>query len=130
MKRTMRTEEQILGIREAHKAGAKCADLCRKHRVSEGTFYALKAKASGMMLPEAKRLKSLEDENAKLKRLLAEQILDMAMKELLSRNGAARSEARGRRPSEGPSLGTRPGAAALPRRQARPVALKAAARRP
>ncbi len=67
-------------------AGAKCADLCRKHGMSESTFYAWKAKYSGMTVSEAKRLKALEDENAKLKRLLAEQMLDMAaMKELLSK---------------------------------------------
>jgi len=86
MKRTLRTEEQIIGILQEHEAGAKCADLCRKHGMSEGTFYAWKAKYSGMPVSEAKRLKALEDENAKLKRLLAEQMLDMAaMKELLSK---------------------------------------------
>ena len=86
MKRTIRTEEQIIGILQEQEAGAKCADLCRKHGMSEGTFYAWKAKYSGMTVSEAKRLKALEDENAKLKRLLAEQMLDMAaMKELLSK---------------------------------------------
>jgi putative transposase len=86
MKRTIRTEEQIIGILQEHEGGAKCADLCRKHGMSEGTFYAWKAKYSGMTVSEAKRLKALEDENAKLKRLLAEQMLDMAaMKELLSK---------------------------------------------
>lgn len=86
MKKARRTEEQIIGILAEHDAGAKCADLCRKHGMSEGTFYAWKAKYSGMTVPEAKRLKTLEDENAKLKRLLAEQMLDMAaMKELLSK---------------------------------------------
>ena len=66
--------------------GAKCADLCRKHGMSEGTFYAWKAKYSGMTVSEAKRLKTLGDDNSKLKRLLAEQMLDMAaMKELLSK---------------------------------------------
>ena len=86
MKRTTRTEEQIIGILQEHEAGANCADLCRKHGMSEGTFYAWKAKYSGMTVSEAKRLKVLEDENGKLKRLLAEQILDMAaMKELLSK---------------------------------------------
>ena len=86
MKRTIRTEEQIIGILHEHEAGAKCADLSRKHRMSEGTFYAWKAKYSGMTVSEAKRLKALEDENAKLKRLLAEQMLDLAaMKELLSK---------------------------------------------
>jgi putative transposase len=74
------------GILQEHEAGAKCADLCRKHGMSEGTFYAWKAKYSGMTVSEAKRLKALEDENAKLKKLLAEQMLDMAaMKELLSK---------------------------------------------
>ena len=87
MKRTIRTEEQIIGILQEHEAGAKCADLCRKHGMSEGTFYAWKAKYSGMTVSEATRLKAVEDENSKLKRLLAEQMLDMAaMKELLSKN--------------------------------------------
>ena len=79
MKRTIRSEEQIIGILQEHEAGAKCADLCRKHGMSEGTFYAWKAKYSGMTVSEAKRLKALEDENAKLKRLLAEQMLDNAI---------------------------------------------------
>ena len=66
--------------------GAKCANLCRKHGMSEGTFYNWKAKFGGMTVPEAKRLKTLEDENAKLKKLLAEQMLDLAaMKELVSK---------------------------------------------
>ncbi len=87
MKRTIRSEEQIIGILQEHEAGAKCADLCRKHGMSEGTFYAWKAKYSGMTVSEAKRLKALvRHENAKLKKLLAEQMLDMAaMKELLSK---------------------------------------------
>ena len=73
MKKARLTEEQIISILQEHEAGAKCADLCRKHGMSEGTFYAWKAKYSGMTVSEAKRLKALEDENAKLKRLLAEQ---------------------------------------------------------
>ena len=85
MKRTIRSEEQIIGILQEHEAGAKCADLCRKHGMSEGTFYAWKAKYSGMTVSEARRLKALEDENAQLKKLLAEQMLDMAaMHDLLS----------------------------------------------
>ena len=60
MKRTIRTEEQIIGILHEHEAGAKCADLCRKHAMSEGTFYAWKAKYSGMTVSEAKRLKALD----------------------------------------------------------------------
>ncbi|MBN7787751.1 IS3 family transposase [Ponticoccus gilvus] len=84
MKRTRFTDEQIIGILAEHEAGAKCADLCRKHGMSEGTFYNWKAKFGGMTVSEAKRLKTLEDENAKLKKLLAEQMLDLAaMKELV-----------------------------------------------
>jgi len=60
MKRTIRTEEQIIGILQEHEAGAKCADLCRKHGMSEGTFHAWKAKYSGMTVSEAKRLKALD----------------------------------------------------------------------
>ena len=63
MRKARRTEEQIIGILQEHEAGAKCADLCRKHRMSEGTFYAWKAKYSGMTMSEAKRLKALENEN-------------------------------------------------------------------
>ena len=86
MKRARYTEEQIIGILHEHDAGAKCADLCRKHGMSEGTFYVWKSKFGGMTVSEAKRLKVLEDENAKLKKLLAEQMLDAAaMKELLAK---------------------------------------------
>ena len=66
MKRTIRTEEQIIGILQEHEAGAKCADLCRQHGMPDGTFYACKAKYSGMSVSEAKRLKVLEDQNGKL----------------------------------------------------------------
>jgi putative transposase len=67
-------------------AGAKAADLCRRHGISEATFYNWKAKYGGMEVSEAKRLKTLEDENAKLKKLLAEQMLDTAaLRELLSK---------------------------------------------
>ncbi len=76
MKRKRFTEEQIIGILTEHEAGAKCADLCRKHGMSEGTFYNWKAKYGGMTVSDAKRLKALEDENARLKKLLAEQMLD------------------------------------------------------
>ncbi len=86
MKRTSFTDEQIIGILVEHEAGAKCADLCRKYGMSEETFYNWKAKFGGMTAPEAKRLKALADENAKLKRLLAEQMLDLAaMKDLVSK---------------------------------------------
>ncbi|MGB7598875.1 MAG: transposase, partial [Candidatus Sulfotelmatobacter sp.] len=78
MKRARFTEEQIIGVLNEHEAGAKTADLARKHGVSEGTLYNWKAKYGGMDASEAKRLKQLEDENAKLKKLLAEQMLDAA----------------------------------------------------
>jgi len=86
MKRGRYTEEQIIGILKEHEAGAKCADLCRKHGMSQGTFYTWKSKYGGMEVSDAKRLRALEDENARLKRLLAEQLLDAAaMRELLAK---------------------------------------------
>ena len=79
-------EEQIIGILREQEAGAKTTELCRKHGMSEATFYAWKAKFGGMDVSDAKRLKQLEDENARLKRLLAESLLDQAaLKDLLSR---------------------------------------------
>ena len=100
MKRARFTEEQIIGVLKEHEAGAKTADLARKHGVSEATLYNWKAKFGGLDVSEAKRLKQLEDENAKLKKLLAEQMLDVAaMRELLSKNGRARRQARSDRAS-------------------------------
>jgi putative transposase len=80
------TEEQIIGVLREAEAGAKVADLLRKHGISEATFYNWRAKYGGMTVSEAKRLKELELENARLKRLLAEAELDKAaLKDLLSR---------------------------------------------
>jgi putative transposase len=78
MKRARFTEEQIIAVLKEHEAGAKTADLARKHGISEATLYNWKAKFGGMDASEAKRLRQLEDENAKLKKLLAEQMLDAA----------------------------------------------------
>ena len=86
MKKQRFTEEQIIGALKEQEAGVKAIDLCRKHGISEATFYNWKAKYGGMEVSEAKRLKALEDENAKLKKLLAEQMLDTAaLRELLSK---------------------------------------------
>ncbi|MDH1269674.1 MULTISPECIES: IS3 family transposase [Rhizobium/Agrobacterium group] len=86
MKKQRFTEEQIIGVLKEQEAGVKAADLCRKHGISEATFYHWKAKYGGMEVSEAKRLKALEDENAKLKKLLAEQMLDVAaLRELLGK---------------------------------------------
>jgi putative transposase len=100
MKRKRFTEEQIIGVLKEHELGAKTAEVCRKHGISEGTFYKWKSKYGGMDVSEAKRLKGLEEENAKLKRLLADAMLDnAALKDLLQKNGDARCQARGRRSS-------------------------------
>ena len=86
MKRLRFTEEQIIGVLREAEVGAKTADLARKHGVSEATLYNWKAKYGGLEVSEAKRLRALEDENGRLKRLLAEAMLDNAgLKDLLSK---------------------------------------------
>ena len=71
------SEEQIIGMLKEQEAGAKTADVCRKHGISSATFYKFKAKYGGMDVSDARRLKTLEDENARLKKLLAEAHLDL-----------------------------------------------------
>ena len=79
MKKSRFSEEQIISILREQEAGSKTADVCRRHGISQPTFYNWKAKFGGMDVSDAKRLRALEDENAKLKRLLAEAMLDVAM---------------------------------------------------
>ena len=80
------TEEQIISVLKEHESGVKTADVCRRHGISDATFYNWKAKFGGMDVSDAKRLKSLESENSKLKKLLAEAELDKLMlKDLLSK---------------------------------------------
>ena len=76
MKRKQFSEEQIIGILKEAEAGAVVTELCRRHGMSSATYYAWKAKFGGLEVSDARRLRALEDENAKLKRLLAEAMLD------------------------------------------------------
>ena len=86
MKRSRYTEEQIIGILKEQEAGVPVAELCRKHGMSDATFYNWKSKFGGLEISEAKRLRALETENTKLKRLLADAMLDnAALKDLLGK---------------------------------------------
>ena len=86
MKRSRFTEEQIIGILREQEAGVATAEVCRRHGVSSATFYKWKAKFGGLDVSEARRLKALEDENARLKRRLADAMLDnVALKDLLGK---------------------------------------------
>lgn len=87
MKRSAYSEEQIIGILKEHQAGLSAAELCRKYGFSDATFYKWCSKYGGMDVSDAKRLKGLEDENRKLKKLLAEQMLDNSTpKDMLRKN--------------------------------------------
>jgi putative transposase len=79
MKRPRFTEEQIIGVLREQESGMRTAEVCRKHGISGATFYNWKARFGGMDVSEARRLKALEEENRKLKKLLAEAMLDNAM---------------------------------------------------
>ena len=87
MRRSRFSEEQIVGILKEQEAGAQTTEVCRRHGISEQTFYTWKRKYGGMDVSEARRLKQLEDENGRLKRLVADQALDNVMlRELLRKN--------------------------------------------
>ena len=87
MKPSRFTEEQVIGVPKEHQAGLSAAELCRKHGISDATFYNWRSKFGGMEVSEAKRLKQLEDENAKLKKFLAESVMDVStLREMLGRN--------------------------------------------
>lgn len=87
MRRSRFSEEQIISILAEHEAGLKTKELCRKHGVSDATFYKWKAKFGGMTVSETARLRTLEDENRRLKRLLAEAAIDNSvLKDLLRKN--------------------------------------------
>ena len=86
MRKRRFSEEQIIGMIKEQEAGLPTAEVCRKHGLSPATFYKLKAKYGGMEVSDARRLRQLEDENGKLKRLLAESVLDNAiLKDLLGK---------------------------------------------
>ena len=129
MKRLRFTEEQIIAVLREQEAGMKTADICRKHGISDATFYKWKAKYGGLSVSDAKRLRSLEDENGRLKRMLADAMLDnAALKDLLGKSGEARRATGGggvsaprlrdERAAGLPGDRQRPNKRALPRRAA------------
>ena len=87
MRRSRYSEEQIIGMLKEHQAGLSTAEICRKHGISDATFYKWRSKYGGMEVSDARKLKALEDENRKLKKLLAESMLDVAtLREMLGKN--------------------------------------------
>ena len=96
MRRSRFSDEQIIAMVKEQEAGAKTAEVCRRHGISDATFYKWKPKYGGLEVSEARRLKALEDENGRLKRLLADAMLDnAALKEIAGKTGDARREAAG-----------------------------------
>ena len=87
MRKSRFSQEQIIGVLKEHHAGLSADELCRKHGISDATFYKWRSKYGGMDVSDARKLKALEDENARLKRLLAESVMDVStLKEMLSKN--------------------------------------------
>ncbi|MET4702278.1 putative transposase [Constrictibacter sp. MBR-5] len=87
MKKSRFSEEQIIAVLKEHQAGIAVTDLCRKHGISDATFYNWRSRCGGMEVSDARRLKALDDENRKLKKLLAESMLDVAtLREALGKN--------------------------------------------
>jgi putative transposase len=87
MRKSRFSDDQIIGILKEHAAGIAVADICRKHGISDATFYTWRSRFGGMEVSDAKRLKGLEEENRKLKKLLAESMLDVAtLREALGKN--------------------------------------------
>ena len=87
MHKSRSSEEQIIGILKEHQAGLSAAGICRRHGISDATFYKWRSKYGGMEVSDAKRLRGLEEENAKLKRLLADAMLDVStLKDMLGKN--------------------------------------------
>lgn len=88
MRQSRYSEEQIIAILREQEAGMAASEVCRRHGISDATFYKWKAKYGGMEVSDAKRLRGLEDENRRLKKLLAEAMLDnAALKDILGKNG-------------------------------------------
>jgi putative transposase len=87
MRRSKFSEEQIIGILKEHEAGLPAAEICRKYGISDATFYKWRSRFGGMEVSDARKLKALEDENRRLKTLLAESMLDVAtLREMLGKN--------------------------------------------
>lgn len=96
MKRSRFSEEQVIGILKEQESGSATAEVCRRHGISSATFYKWKAKFGGLEISDARRLRALEEENVRLKRLLADAMLDNAiLKDVAGKNGDARREAGG-----------------------------------